>query len=339
MTSSRAPLARRCATWAAVTASGACVLAAVGFVVVSVATGGHRHSERKVPASREVAVPTTSPAPAPSTTPAPAIPVTPPGGVAIAPSLFQPGACRLFYPTRGYRHITVFLDAGHGGLDPGAVGQTESGQVVHEANLTLPVELEAAAALRNDGFTVVVSRTRNSLVGRLKPGDVSGKLLTPAGADADISARDHCADLAHAAALVGIYFDAGYSSYNAGSLTAYDQARPFWRDNLHLATLVQKDVISAMNAHGWGIPNDGVLQDSSLGGPPLDSRSAVYGHLMLIGPAVKGWFSTASDMPGALIEPLFVTDPFEATIAASATGQHVIAGGIARAVEQYFKAS
>ena len=40
-----------------------------------------------------------------------------------------------------------------------------------------------------------------------------------------------------------------------------------------------------------------------------------------------------------LIEPLFLTDPFEASIAASARGQHVIAAGIATAVGQYFSLS
>jgi N-acetylmuramoyl-L-alanine amidase len=41
-------------------------------------------------------------------------------------------------------------------------------------------------------------------------------------------------------------------------------------------------------------------------------------------------------MPGALIEPLYVTDPFEASIAASTQGQLVIAGGLAKAISQYF---
>jgi N-acetylmuramoyl-L-alanine amidase len=41
-------------------------------------------------------------------------------------------------------------------------------------------------------------------------------------------------------------------------------------------------------------------------------------------------------MPGALIEPLFITDPFEGSIAASTTGQQAIAHGMAEAVEQYF---
>jgi N-acetylmuramoyl-L-alanine amidase len=41
-------------------------------------------------------------------------------------------------------------------------------------------------------------------------------------------------------------------------------------------------------------------------------------------------------MPGALAEPLFMTDPFEASIAESTSGQQVIAAGLARALEQYF---
>jgi N-acetylmuramoyl-L-alanine amidase len=44
-------------------------------------------------------------------------------------------------------------------------------------------------------------------------------------------------------------------------------------------------------------------------------------------------------MPGALIEPLYLTDPFEASIAASARGQQVIAAGIAAAAGQYLSQS
>jgi N-acetylmuramoyl-L-alanine amidase len=41
-------------------------------------------------------------------------------------------------------------------------------------------------------------------------------------------------------------------------------------------------------------------------------------------------------MPGALVEPLFITDPFEGSIGASSRGQQVIADGLARAIERYF---
>ena len=97
-----------------------------------------------------------------------------------------------------------------------------------------------------------------------------------------------------------------------------------------------------MNAQGWQIPDDGVQPDSVEGSlVPTSSSGAIavaaanYGHVLLLGPADPGFFTTPSSMPGALIKPLFVTDPFEGTLAAGTGAQQVIAGGIARAVEQY----
>jgi N-acetylmuramoyl-L-alanine amidase len=256
-------------------------------------------------------------------------------GQAIDPSEFSPGACIAFPPTAGDRHLTVFLDAGHGGIDSGAVGTTESGQTVYEADETLPVELDAMAILRGDGFRVVVSRTADTSVVRLGAGDLSEGALTLQGAHDDVAARDVCANQAGANVLVGIYFDAGSSPDNAGSVTGYDADRPFAADNLRLANLVQADVLAAMNAQGWAIPNEGVLPDDDLGSA-ISSQAVSYGHLLLLGPAEAGYFTTPSLMPGALIEPLFITDPFEGSIAASTTGQTVIARGLAQAVERYF---
>jgi N-acetylmuramoyl-L-alanine amidase len=44
-------------------------------------------------------------------------------------------------------------------------------------------------------------------------------------------------------------------------------------------------------------------------------------------------------MPGALVEPLFVTDPFEGSIAASGHSQQVIARALAEAIGQYLAGS
>ena len=124
----------------------------------------------------------------------------------------------------------------------------------------------------------------------------------------------------------------GGSDQNAGMVTAYDADRPFSAANLTLADLVQNDILARMNAQGWGIPNDGVLTDNTLGsvsGDPesggLAAEAAEYGHIMLIGPSMPGFFSTPSDMPGVVTEPLFITDPFEGSIADSAIGQQMIA--------------
>jgi N-acetylmuramoyl-L-alanine amidase len=261
------------------------------------------------------------------------------GAQAIDASAFSSGACVAYPATSGNRGETVFLDAGHGGVDPGAVGSTESGQSVYEADVTLPIELDAMRLLTAEGFRVVVSRTRAESVVRLTSADVAGAGLTDAGVHADVAARDICANDAGANVLIGIYMDAGAGG--AGSLTGYDADRPFAAANRRLAGLVQDDVLAAMNAQGWQIPDRGVQLDTGLGsvsdpGSALASQAESYGHLLLLGPADPGFFSTPSQMPGALIEPLFITDPFEGSIAVSAHGQEVIAHGIARAVEQYF---
>ncbi|MGH9028474.1 MAG: N-acetylmuramoyl-L-alanine amidase [Acidimicrobiales bacterium] len=269
----------------------------------------------------------------------------PPGAEPVDPSQFATGACIAFPPTEGDKHETVFLDAGHGGIDPGAVGTTESGQTIYEADETLPVELDAMTLLRSQGFRVVVSRTGPTTVAALGPDDEQGDVLTLQGSHDDVAARDVCANEAGADVLVGIYFDAGSSSDEAGSIAAYDADRPFSQQNLRVATLVQNEVLSELNSHGWQIPDDGVVTDSSLGsyvGSPdeggIAAEAANYDHLLLIGPSDAGFFSTPSRMPGTVVEPLYITDPFEGSIAASKSGQQAIARGIDLAVEQYYAA-
>ncbi len=262
---------------------------------------------------------------------------------AIDPSSFASGACRSYPATKGDRRITVFLDAGHGGLDPGGVGVTESGQQVEESTVNLPIELDTMSILRAHGFRVVVSRTNNTTVLRLGPGDTDGQLLSLLGSHDDVAARDVCANKARANLLVGIYMDAGASPQDAGSVSVYDTDRPFSAASLKFATLLQDDVLLSMNAQGWGIPNDGIVSDSmegsSAGDPAeggLAAQSAKYDHLLLLGPSSPGYFSTPSQMPGAVVEPFFISDPFEGSLAVTAGAQQLVAKGIAVAVEEYF---
>ena len=264
-------------------------------------------------------------------------------GTALDPSYFASGACTAFAPVVGDNHKTVYLDAGHGGIDPGGVGTTEAGQTIYESDVNLAIVLDTMALLRDHGYRVVVSRTKDTTVLRLGPADTDEGVLSELGSHDDVAARDVCANLARANLLVGVYQDAGGTQQNAGSVTVYDPDRPFSNDNLKLANLLQGDVLSAMNAHGWQIPNDGVQPDgtfgSAVGNPSsntLAAEAASYNHLMLLGPAASGYFSTPSQMPGAVIEPLYLTDPFEGTIAASAADQRIIAQGITDAVAQYF---
>jgi N-acetylmuramoyl-L-alanine amidase len=248
---------------------------------------------------------------------------------------FARGSCVAFAPTTGDRHLTVFLDAGHGGPDPGGQGTTSTGSRVDERQLTLPVTLDAARLLRGEGFRVVLSRTNASSVVRLGPTDLSGGLLSVTGAHRDTAARALCADLSGAAALVSVHFNVGSSPSNAGTLTTYDAVRPFAKQNLTLARMLQTDMVQALRAQpGWHVPDDGVVDDSTVGNA-LTAAGAAYGHLLVLGPAKAGYFSTPSTMPGALIEPLFLTDPFEGSIAVSPAGQQIMAAAIAKGVTDY----
>jgi N-acetylmuramoyl-L-alanine amidase len=257
------------------------------------------------------------------------------GGHALDPALFAPGSCVSFAPTSAQRHTTVFIDAGHGGPDPGAVGVTQAGRPVHEASVTLSVALATMALLRASGYQVLLSRTGAAAVARAAPGDLSGGVFTGQGVHRDLIARDLCANRAKASILLGVYFNASASASVGGSLTLYDAARPFSPANLRLAGLVQRAVLARLSADGWRVPDDGVRPDVGFGSSVTNADRA-YGHLLIIGPAKAGYFSTPSEMPGALIEPLFVTNPAEASLADSVRGQQSIARGLATAVEQYF---
>jgi len=268
------------------------------------------------------------------------------GGTALDPSAFSAGACVAFPPTEGDRHQTVFLDAGHGGVDPGGVGTTGSGQTVTEATVNLAVALQAAASLRSRGYRVVLSRTGDTSVAKLGWYDLDDYLLSVRGVFDDVAARDVCANLARATVLVGVYMDSAADPSAAGSLSAYDSARPFAAQSQRLAGDLQAAVLSALDSWGWQIPDDGVVDDTELGslvGDPdlggLAAEAAAYDHLLLLGPAQAGYFTTPSQMPGAVIEPLYLTDPFEGGLAASPLAQRVMGEALAAGVAKYLGAA
>ncbi|MGC9221126.1 MAG: N-acetylmuramoyl-L-alanine amidase [Solirubrobacteraceae bacterium] len=253
----------------------------------------------------------------------------------VAPSRFEPESCVLFTPTMGNRHLRVFIDAGHGGIDPGGSGRTSSGRPVDEAPLNLLVAKDTAMLLRHRGFSVVLSRTGSNPVARPQAGDFSNGAYTVLGERRELVARNLCADLSHADIVLGVDEDASASSGAAGSVTLYDAQRPYHAASRRLAELVQRDVLASLRVEGAAVPDLGVHNDVGYG--DLASAGAqAYGHLTLLGPPKRGYLSTPTLVPAALIEPLFLTNPAEASLADSAAGQAAIARGLADAAEQFF---
>lgn len=242
----------------------------------------------------------------------------------------ESGACMSFAPSGIQTGPTVFLDAGHGGLDPGVVSVVGGRQVL-EKDVTLAIANRLAALLRADGYRVVMSRTGDSSVARLSASDSIAGAMTASAVHRDLVSRAACANVAAASVLVSLHFDAFDDPSVGGTETFYDAARPFASKNKRLAIALQSSVVSSL-----GSVDRGVFTDDQLAAPTLTPSGSAYGHLIELGPALKGWVDSPSQMPGALIEPLFLTNPNEAKFANDPAGQQRIAVGLASGLRSYF---
>jgi N-acetylmuramoyl-L-alanine amidase len=250
------------------------------------------------------------------------------------PAGVVPGTCLEFDPTAADRHRTVYLDPGHGGPDPGAVGNG-----LQEKDLTLSIALRLKDLLRADGFHVVLSRAGDSSVAQLAANQVVNGAITNSGAHIDTIARIACGNAANADALIGIHFNAFDDPSASGAEIFYDDARSFAAANLRLANLVHAALFASFTSSGWQVYDRGVLSDADTGHTGLTASADAYGRLMEIGPPKAGWNDHPSLMPGALVEPFFITDPVEAQVAASAAGQKAIAGGLEQGLVGFLAAT
>ena len=261
-----------------------------------------------------------------------AVPVTGTGSQRAVPGL-EAGACMSYAPTNVRLNKTVFVDAGHGGLDPGVVGTSASGRLVQEKDATLAVATRLTTLLRADGFDVVMARTQDTTVVKLSDADSNYGSITSSAVRRDLVARAACANAAGADALLSIHFDGFSDPAVGGTETFYDSARPFAAANRKLATTVQSALVASL-----GAPDRGVWTDDQLAAPTLTVSGQRYGHLIELGPPSPGWVDNPSKMPGALVEPLFVTNPSEARIASDPRGQDKIAQALDAGLQKFLSA-
>jgi N-acetylmuramoyl-L-alanine amidase len=72
-------------------------------------------------------------------------------------------------------HRLIVVDAGHGGVDPGMHGPIGGGPQILEKNITLAVSKLLAAALRDEGADVLMTRTTDTLIGLYDRGPMANK--------------------------------------------------------------------------------------------------------------------------------------------------------------------
>ena len=222
-------------------------------------------------------------------------------------------------------------------MDPGAAGRTTAGRRVFEKQLTLAVARSTLRRLRAEGFAVTVSRVSDTTVALVGAADLRGGVLTVAADQRELRARIACANAARAELFIGIHFDAVADRFVGGSETIYSPARTFAAENLRLARLVQQTLVVDLHGAGWRVRDRGIRSDVGLGRSALSAWERRYGHLLELGPAFPPRFRDPTRMPGVIVEPLFISDPKEASIAASERGQATIADALATAVARYFR--
>ena len=251
-----------------------------------------------------------------------------PGGQ-VPISGLESGACISYPAVNGRSKKTVFIDPGHGGSDPGVVASV-GGRHAFEKDATLAAANRLSAILRADGYRVVMARTRDSSVVKLSPDDTADGSMTASAEHRDLLARAACANAAQASVLLSIHFNAFNDPSVGGSETFYDAARPFAAENKRLAVALQSALVAAL-----GTSDRGVWSDDKLNAPTLTSEGRDYGYLIELGPKSAGWVDNPSQMPGVLVEPLFLTNPAEAQMATDPAGQQRVARALAIGLEKY----
>lgn len=86
--------------------------------------------------------------------------------------------------------MKIFIDPGHGGNDPGAVGINGT----YESNVVLGIALELGKILENMGFQTEFSRTENETVSLAQRAEMANKT------DADLFISIHCNGFVNSAA-------------------------------------------------------------------------------------------------------------------------------------------
>jgi len=190
----------------------------------------------------------------------------------------------------------VAIDPGHGGIETGAVANSG----LAEKDVNLRIALELAAMLRSGGYVPVLTRNsdrRVNAAGRDLNGD--GVVNT----DDDLQARVDIANAAHADILVSIHNNGSLDSSMRGTTIYYCDARPFSAEDIKLAASLRTHLLASIRTTGYDPVDRGISDDAPLKKP--------FGHLFVLGPLTPR-MARASNMPGALGETLYLSNPTEA---------------------------
>lgn len=229
----------------------------------------------------------------------------------------------------------VAIDAGHGGDDLGARHFTREGNMdLYESAINLQLALRIGAKLEARGYRVMYTRDGDYYPNRDKV-DLNGDGVF-CDRD-DLIYRNQLVNQAGADLLLSLHMngwehpDEELVRVTGGTTTYYCSDRPFADRSLRFATLVQEHVLAAVERLGLEPTDRGVQVGHTL----ADGSSDGY-HLIMFGPE-DHVILEATQMPGALSEPMFMSCDAEAAAMSSEEGLEALAEAHVEAVVAYFE--
>jgi N-acetylmuramoyl-L-alanine amidase len=304
-------------------ARGAIVLL-VSFGIAALIVGMRLGSERfaappptptPVPTATALPTPTATPLP-PTPTPRPQPPTPTPAAVAVA------GVDELY--ARDGRNI-VCIDPGHGGEDLGNV-RLENGRItLQEKDFTLEHSQLLADRLREKGFEVVLTRETDTEVNPSNE-DVNGDgTVAPEGGPArteqidDLQARVNICNLAAADLLVSVHYNGAENTFLSGYEVWFNDEREFSGRSEAFATFMHEALEKGFASAGYDAVDRGIgIEDHAVTGPERP------GELV------------PSEMPGAVVEGLFLSNDKDAAFIQSDRADEALVGAYEEAITRYF---
>ncbi len=246
-------------------------------------------------------------------------------------------------PDPRFKGQVICLDPGHGGPDP---GYTREGNATAPAMRETDINLENAKALKKElealGFTVVMTRDSDSAV-NANGSDVNGdgdvesnhtdQQSQERARDIDeLQARINVCNEANAELLISMHINGYPDASVSGYETWYSTARPFQWQNKLIATLIFDELGKELTAGGFTAVARDVKDDGSA---DVGMSRDVFDRYVITGPDQPGAIN-ASQMPGTIVESLFVSNDSDAAILASEEGRAAIVRAYVNGIVAYF---
>jgi N-acetylmuramoyl-L-alanine amidase len=240
----------------------------------------------------------------------------------------------------GPRIPTVVLDPGHGGDE---VGASNHGVVEKHSNLDMALRIERL--LQERGVRVALTRREDARVAS-PPGSASAFGATRF----DLQARVDRANSERADLFLSIHSNGSPDAGQRGVEVWFDPGRTFGERNRAFAQSLQDHVLAELAAYGYAAADRGIKDDTCfrrrngrcfplflLGPERVTTRDEIIRRggdpdALGLAPGQQSVTTRATQMPGALVELLFISNATDAAVLRDDAARDAIARGIVAAI-------